>query len=299
MCNNAQMDWNDLRFVLAVSRHGSLSAAGDALGVAHTTVGRRLRELEGELGISLFTRHPNGMRATAAGAELSEAAKAMEAQLHRAEARIAGRDTDLRGELRITTLDWLFEALAPRIRSFCERYPEVDLTVRASEGHVSLYRREADIALRLTNKPDPSLAGRRLMHVDFAVYGQPALVARHEADWKRLPWLHWERGSEMNTWLDHWLAHNAPGAPIAMRLGEDTLVRRAALQAGIGVHPLPCIEGDALGLTQVGPVLDAFGHDVWMLRLPELRHNRRVRAFMAHLANDDGAASAGEATPST
>ena len=55
-------DWNDLRHLIAVSRHGSTLAAATALGVNQSTVHRRIAELESRLGLTLVKRHPTGYR---------------------------------------------------------------------------------------------------------------------------------------------------------------------------------------------------------------------------------------------
>ena len=279
------MDWDDLRVVLAITRQGSLSGAGAALGVAHTTVGRRLTRLEGRLGVRLFDRTPDGFVPTAAGVDLTEVATETEAAILRAEGRVKGQDTALEGTLRVSTLDWLFEAHASVFASFCARYPAIELTVQVTEAEVSLYRREADVVLRMTNTPPETVVGRRVGTVRFAVYGHRDLVVDPEAPWGAYPWLHWDERTELARWLDRWLAANAPGARIALRLGEDTLVRRAALREGIGIHPLPLLEGDRFPeLVRIGPILDEFSRGLWLLTLPALRHTRRVRALMDHVS---------------
>jgi len=279
------MDWDHLRIVLAIGRHGSLTGAGEVLGVSHTTVGRRLGRLEEQLGVRLFDRTPEGFVPTDAGAELVELAGAMETQVLEAERRLGGHDTRLVGPLRVSTLDRLFEAHAHVFASFRARYPDIALTVTATEAEVSLFRREADVAFRMTNTPPETVIGRRVGFVDFAVYGHRDLV--HDPDsYEGLPWLHWdEHLVDIVRWMDAWLAEVAPDAEVAMRLGENTLMRRAALHQGIGVHPMPCAYGDAQpDLVRVGPVLTAFRRQLWLLMLPSLRDNRRVRAFVDHVA---------------
>jgi len=279
------MDWDDLRHVLAISRNHSLSAAGSELGVRHTTVSRRLQRLEDRLGVRPFDRTPTRFQPTAAGGDLIELATETEAAVLAAEGRIKGQDTALAGELRVSTLDWIFEAHAEAFASFCQAYPTVELTVLVTETEVSLFRREADVALRLTNTPPETLVGRRLSSVQFAVYGSRALVDAGEGRWCDYPWLHWDERTEMARWLDRWLERNVPGAQIALRLGENTLVRRTSLKLGLGLHPLPCFEGDREpDLVRVGPILDDFERGLWLLTLPALRHTRRVRAFMDHLS---------------
>jgi DNA-binding transcriptional LysR family regulator len=281
MCNDAHVDWDDLRFVLALSRAASLGGAGDALGVTHTTVGRRLKRLEADLGVRLFDRRPDGFFPTPAGIDLTEVATEVETRLLEAEGRVKGLDSALEGTLHVSTLDWLFEEYVEVFASFCERYPAVELTVGCTPTNVSLFRRETDVALRLTNSPPETLVGRRLSDVQFAVYGHRRFAGQ---DWACVPWLHWEEGTEMARWLDGWLAEQAPGAQTALRLGQDTLVRRSALKRGMGVHPLPCFEGDREpDLVQIGPVLTSFTRGLWVLTLPALSRTRRVRAFVEHL----------------
>ena len=289
------MDWDDLRFVLAIGRAGTLSAAGDRLGVTHSTVGRRLGRLEAQLGVRLFDRTPEGFVPTTAGVELIATAEELERHILRAEGRVKGQDTQLEGALRVSTLDWLFEVFVDAFASFRERYPRIELTVTCTETEVSLFRREADVALRMTNHPPETLVGRRIGAIEFAVYGHQRFAGR---PWSEVPWLHWdERLDAYVRWMDGWLAKDAPGAPLALRIGENTLVRRASLLAGLGVHPLPCWDGDRHPeLVRLGPVLDAFTRQCWMLTLPALRNTRRVRAFLEHMgeATREHPALAGE-----
>ncbi|MEZ4317217.1 MAG: LysR family transcriptional regulator [Myxococcota bacterium] len=277
------MDWDALRFVLAIGRHRTLSAAGAALGVRHSTVGRQLARLEAELGVRLFDRTPEGFVPTDSGVELVELGEALEARIHGVEARVRGQDQQLEGALRVSTLDMLFEAFADVYASFRTRYPGIELTVTCTETEVSLFRREADVAVRMTNTPPETLVGRRLGEVRFAIYGQRALVGECP-DPNALPWLHWdERLDAYVRWMDGFKAEVAPDAPLAMRLGEGTLIRRAAIRQGIGIHPLPCFEGDRYDdLVRLGPGMEGYTRQLWLLTLPALRDTRRVRAFSAH-----------------
>ena len=278
------MSWDDLRFVLAVSRHGTLTGAADALDVTHTTVGRRIRALEAHLGARLFDRTPAGLVATESGQELVAAAEQMEAEALAAENRLLGRDGELRGPLRVSTLDFLLWRVAAGFASFIVRYPEVELTVTTSVDPVSLSRREADVALRLTNTPPEPLIGRKVLDVGFAAYASDALVAcvGEGAPYAAFPWIGLDERAG-GGWVDSWLAEHAPGARVAVRIDESGILRRQAVCAGMGVFFMPCFEGDAIpGLRRLGPV--HFTRQVWLLTLPELRRTRRVRAFVDHMA---------------
>ncbi|MEZ4375180.1 MAG: LysR family transcriptional regulator [Polyangiaceae bacterium] len=281
------MDWDAVRYVLAIAREGSLSGAAGALGVTHTTVGRQLKALEESLGVRLFDRTPEGFVATAAGQDIADIAARMETEVLELEGRVLGRDAQLTGKLRVATMDILLRGAPELFQSFTSRYPSVELTLSTSDTEVSLNRREADVALRMTNTPPAAYVGRKLGKVAFAVYASQRLLKEHgkRAHYGDLPWLHWDERLGM-TWLDDWLASHAPGARVALRLDVSSLGLQEAIAAGLGVHFLACFVGDADSrLARVGPVAEDFSRDVWLLTLEELRHNARVRAFMDHVTS--------------
>ncbi|MCW5803196.1 MAG: LysR family transcriptional regulator [Deltaproteobacteria bacterium] len=274
------MNWDDLRFVLALARHRTLSRAAKALGATHTTVARRMQGIEAELGSRLFDASAAGYAPTPAGQLVVEAAERTEADLQALEARVLGGDAKLEGKLRVTTMDILFRRYERVFATFIERFPGIELTVACSDNEASLTRRDADVALRMSNDPPEHLVGRRVGRVEFAVYASRRFGRRR----RDLPWLHWDERLGAR-WLDAWLAANAPGARIAMRVDMSSLALREAIASGIGVHFLATSEGDSdPRLRRIGPVQAAHSRDVWLLTLSELRTASRVRAFMDHFA---------------
>ena len=280
------MDWDDLRYVLALSRQRTLSGVAQSFGESHSTVGRRLRAFERKLGARLFDQTPDGFVVTLAGQDIAEVAERIEAEVLGLKARIDGQDTRLQGKLRVATLDILFSLYGEAFTAFTERFPGIDLTVLVSDNPMSLTRREADVALRLTNAPPEYLVGRRVGEVAFALYGSKELVARFgpQAKLNDYPWLHLDERTEVK-WLDDWLATHAPRARIAMRMDATASALREAIAAGTGVFFQSTAEGDNdPRLQRVGPVLHDHVHGCWLLTLPELRNTRRVAAFMDHIA---------------
>lgn len=279
------MNWEDLRYVLAVIREHNLSRAAVSLGVTHTTVGRRVRAIEEQLGVRLFDRTPDGLLPTAAGQDVGDVAERMESDVLSLHGRVLGRDAQLRGKLRVSTMDMFFAAYHGVFASFAQRYPSVELTVATTPDRVSLTRRDADVALRLSNDPPEYLVGRKVGRVEFAVYGSEDLIERvgTDAGYGDYPWIHWDERID-SRWLDTWLAVHAPRARVAMRVDGNTMALRNAIVGGIGVHFLPCFDGDAApSLRRVGDIDTSFGHDLWLLTMPDLRGNIRVRAFMDHM----------------
>ena len=271
---------------MALRRAGSLSAAAEVLGVTHTTVARRLRGLAEALGVRLFERGPGGYVLTPDGVELSLTAERVEALVIDAERALAGRDHALSGKLRVTTLGVISCGMPEVFSSFVRQYPGVELTLLTDDRRYALQRREADVALRLTREPPPSLVGRRIATIDFAPYASRELWESLGPcrDLSAVPWLHWDERGDAG-WLDAWLAEHAPRAKVSMRMDGNFTVMTNAVRDGLGAHFLPCIVADAdEALVQIGPAGTETAMPLWLLTLPELRDTRRVRAFLDHCA---------------
>jgi DNA-binding transcriptional LysR family regulator len=242
--------------------------------------------MEEQLGVLLFDRTPDGFVLTAAGEELREVAERVEDEVLSLEGSLVGRDARLRGELHVSTMDIIFRGFRPLFKSFIEGYPDVELSVTTTITQVSLSRREADVAIRLSNGPSEYLVGRRVGRMQFAVYAHEDLVERAgpNATYSDFPWIHWSERDNAR-WLDGWLSEFAPRATVAMRTNmEGSVVLREAILAGIGVHFLPCFDGDSEpSLRRIGGIEEDFARDLWLLTMPDLRNNSRVHAFMEHM----------------
>ena len=280
------MDWENLRFFLAVANTGSLAGAGRQLGVIHTTVMRRIASLEKGLGSKLFERHPGGYALTAAGHELKETLLPFDAELTTVERRLSGLDQQLTGTVRVATLgplsEWVCQALA-KLRA---ANPEVTAEVIVSTTTVSLARHEADIAVRVSTAPPEYLVGRRIAALAHGVY-----AARHHPatipDSGRLADHTWLSYTDARRELPQarWVAENVPDARIVMRTNH-TKTLLWAVRSGLGLAVLPCYQGDREpGLRRL-ETLRGFGQNLWILVHQDLRRNRRIQILMTCLADE-------------
>ncbi len=105
------IDWDDIRYFLAVARGGSVRAAAERLGVNHSTVLRRIAQLEQHLGAHLFEKLPARYRLTDLGQDVITFADQMEASSNQLQTRVFGRDQSVQGLLRVT--------LAPTLATTC------------------------------------------------------------------------------------------------------------------------------------------------------------------------------------
>ncbi len=270
------MDWDDVRVFLAVARARSVTGAARRLDVQHSTVSRRLRAFEEELGVRLFDRKRSGYVLTPSGEDLKGVAVRMEREALTIDGRMLGRDVNLAGTLRVATADAMAVTfLMPIVTEFADCHPEVDLKLMVSNDYISLSEREADVAIRATNKAPDNLIGHRIATLAFAVYGERRYLASIRKKKRQPAWISAEGGMPHQAWIQR----QCQAAPIALTVDEATLTL-AALHRGTGVALMPCFMGDPdprLGRYQ-DPVEETH-LDLWILVHSDLRRTARVRVF--------------------
>ena len=174
------IDWDDLRFFLAIARHGSLTSAARELGVAQSTVGRRLATLEASLGVRLLHRTPDGYVLTLAGESVRGQARRVEAEALAVERTVGGRDARLEGVVRVTCAEtFAAHVLAECFAGLQDRHPDILIELIPDPRELSLSMREADIAVRLTRPVQNDLVVRRIGGVAFGVYVGASYIDRH------------------------------------------------------------------------------------------------------------------------
>lgn len=279
-------DWNDVRLFLAVARSGSTRAAAQEMGLAQTTVARRMEVLEHDLGLRLFERSTRGHQLTAQGQALAEAAapmrEAAEAVARRAEA--LGRS--FAGTIRITAAEVVFSHLvAPIVAEFRRGRPEVQIEYDSSEGFVDLAAGEADLAFRAIVAPtDERLVGQKLTEVAWAVYCSRAYAEAHgmprgieEVRHHAVVSFSGPVGRRPG---DLWFMSHVDPARIA---GSSNTVSNitGVLRAGIGVGCLPCFHADAEpALLRCFAPPPEMTTAIWLLSTPERRRAPLVEAFI-------------------
>jgi DNA-binding transcriptional LysR family regulator len=146
------LNWDDVRYFLAVSRSGSVRGAAEKLQVNHTTVLRRIAQLEDRLGARMFEKLPSGYRLTDAGEQVQEFAEQMETSSHQLEKRVLGQDQGLRGVLRVTMAPTVAtHLLMPDLAEFSQLHPEIEMEILSTLERVNLTNREADVAVRVVH----------------------------------------------------------------------------------------------------------------------------------------------------
>jgi DNA-binding transcriptional LysR family regulator len=279
------IDWDDVRYFLAVARGGSVRAAAEGLGVNHSTVLRRIAQLEEILGARMFERLPSGYRTTDAGDEVLELAEQMEASSKQLEARVLGRDQSARGALRVTLAPTLAtHLLMPDFAEFARRHPEVELEILSLDEPLNLTNREADVAIRVVydrNKLPQNLHGLKGPELFGAVYASRELLAAWRAGkHQRIRWI-----VKGNIGIPEWAVESEMRpAEISFRTtSADAQI--VAVRQGIGMTALPCFVGDTE--TSLGrlPGVRVHKHGtLWLLTHGETRKTKRVRLLIDFLS---------------
>lgn len=278
-------DWDDLKPLLAVARHGSTTAAAKALGVDQSTVQRRLAALEQRIGQPLVQRHPSGYRLTAYGEVLLPLAQAVEEQVARLEQHVRQSAREVNGVIRLTCPEPLVQRIAQSdwLQRFRAAYPALTLEFVTSDRYLDLAQGEADVALRSGDTTDGRLVGRKVADSFWAVYAAQVYIDRHGApatlaDAARHAWISFDADMSRHRAVQ-WLHAALPGAHVTST-AHSVLGAVQAAKAGVGIAALPTALGDAeAGLVRLfGPVPELTR--IWrLLTTPALRRTRRVAAF--------------------
>ena len=130
-----RINWDDLRFVLAVAEEGSVSGAARRLGVNHATVLRRVAAYEAAAGVEIFAKTARGYTVPEAYDALIEAAREVDRAVQAVGRMVHGARSPLSGEIRVTATDSLCQTVLPKIvASLAQRGRDFDARVRDLDG---------------------------------------------------------------------------------------------------------------------------------------------------------------------
>ena len=275
------MEWSDLKVFLAMADAGSVRAAAQKLDVSHSTVSRRICALEKDLGVRLFDRLPGGYRLTAEGREVFFELQEVEDKVHALQRRILGKDSKLSGPLKVTMPDILASTLLMQdIVSFTRKYPEIELDVVATYDALSLNNREADVAIRITNRPPGDLVGRKVTTYARANYAARGYIKKIGLEnlAKQASWIGWDDVDSHPDWVKN---SPYPALPTRHHL-NNPLLQLSAVREGLGIGMLPCFMADQYpDVQRVPDTRCEEAYQTWLFTHRDLRYTSRVRVFMA------------------
>lgn len=274
------MNWDDLRIFSAVANAGTLSGAARDLSLNHSTVYRRINALEESQSVRLFDRLERGYQLTSEGEEMKRVTDQLSAEIDTLERKLSGHDLKISGTVRITTTDTLLHGLlGPHLAQFQSNFPDIHLEIVLDSQHLSLTKREADVAIRPTDTPPDTLVGRRISDLGFGIYGSDRYLALHgnHSDLSSHNWI------ALDDSLSHlsafkWMHENLDRPKITLTSNNFFGLLAGAL-SHMGLAPLPYFMGDK------EPTLQRLGEidrasELWVLTHADLKNAARIRAFL-------------------
>jgi DNA-binding transcriptional LysR family regulator len=275
-------NWDDYRYFTTLVEAASVRGAAEHLGVNPSTVTRRLDALETRLKLKLFVRSHNGLVITPEGEELIARLEPLAAQLGDLEELLVGRSDELAGLVRITMPDVFGITLMPEFADFSRNHPGIRLEFLPAYRALDLGRGEADMAIRLTDRPPETLVGRNLGRFRMAVYASFDYLSNHDPmnEPEGCIWI--ESGIESERAPAFKNRHFAE-VPAGARC-NNVLLQHAAVRANMGLTLLPCAvaDGDET-LTRVGDLEPMDAPEIWLLFHPDLRGIARIQSVSTHI----------------
>jgi DNA-binding transcriptional LysR family regulator len=279
------MQWDDLKFFLAVARLGSLADAARRLQTSPATVGRRVAALEAKLGARLFNRNQSGYCLTESGEAIRIKAEEVEHSVLNVERSALGRDQRPTGVVRLATaIEIAANLLAPHLGEFRRRYPKIVLDVVGELDLTNLTRREADVALRTVKPQNGDLVVRRAGWWKCGLYASKSYVERHNlkpglSDLSNLDIITWSE-KHAGRRAGRWFSEHAESANVVLR-ANSRRIHYSACKVGIGLAILPCVLADRdPELIQILPPEQVFVADLYIVVHQDLTATARIRAVI-------------------
>ncbi|MEZ5999199.1 LysR family transcriptional regulator [Hyphomonas sp.] len=282
------MDWGKLRSFHAAAEAGSLTSAGDRLGISQSAVSRQIAALEEVLGVSLFQRHARGLVLTDAGHTLFRSTMEMAQAAQSANTALRDQQETPQGEL-IVSAPVAFGStwLVPRLGGFVKKHPDLHLDLRLEDREYDLLKLEAECAIRLWAADKADLIQRKLGTVATNLYASPEYLKT--AGMPRTPQdLDNHRiiayGDESSPLQEMSFAcrvgrDDAPPRPATLKVNNVFAMLRA-VDAGLGIADVPDYMASTMPRLvkvlpeNVGPIFD-----LYFIYPSDLRRSKRVAAF--------------------
>ena len=240
----ADLNWEDLRFFLRAAQANTLAGTARAMGVEHTTIGRRLNALEKQLGVTLFVRGPRGLSLTQLGKRLLPLVKEVECGV----SAVQELAPTQRERVRVSMPPGLAGLLMPHLGKLHADHPGVTIETVSSGRSMGLKRGEVDLAIRLLPVSDESLIVRQLPDMAWSLYASPVYLKKRPAP-RSVDDL---SGHDLIAYgadvaaqpSARWMEARLGQARVVLRANEiDTAITAAVDGAGLAI--LPCFFADS------------------------------------------------------
>ncbi|MCF2948049.1 LysR family transcriptional regulator [Paraglaciecola aquimarina] len=274
--------WDDFKIFLSVAETGSYSASARKMGVNHSTISRRIQNLESAHGVKLFERTTKGYQLTDAGEAIFDVVLQASEATNQASRMLSGHDDRLEGEIKLTMPHEIFDRfLAKPLAQFCVDYPQIKINLGVKPGLKNIANREADLAVRITPEPPEYLIGRRVTYMQHGLYVNAHWAEKIKNGAQNVPLVLWPHIKGLPEWSSHF-----SNPQVAMYV-DDLSSMYEAVRAGMGVARMPCFYPDSVNDASVIrlPIeQDLSNWGIWLLNHVDLRYSARINKCKQLLA---------------
>lgn len=284
------MFFANLPLFMELAKLKSYTKAAHALGIGVSTLSRRIRQMESEMGVALFTRNTRSVSLTESGQEFFQHCEAVVAEANNAKEAVVGHMVRPSGVVRVAMLSQIYHFfLADTLVRFAELWPDIHLHITLSDRAVDLVMEPYDLDIRVGPLKDSTLRARKIYTVKLAVYGSPKLLERHDApqspqDLKRLPCITMTQGG--NPWH---LTNGKRKEEVfidPVHIANSVNILHDFTLAGLGVTmmlpPEAAPHEQSGALARLLPEWNGSSFDMYII-LPSGQAPRRVRVFVDYL----------------
>ena len=279
--------WTEIYTALCVARSGTVSKAAAELGVHRATVNRHVDALEADLGTRLFLRHRSGYELTDTGKDFLEVASRAHNVLEDFAGRVRVQNSEVDGEVIVTTLFPLTGLILPAVLDFRRRHPRTRVSVHTSNALSRLEKAEAHVALRAGAKPThDDYVVQPFCTLEFALYAHQSYVDRHGRPDRHDLAGHSFVGfpdAQSSAPFEAWLALNVDPEQVVLRSANPIVIEGAIYGAqGIGFLPISQA-GSHPELEQVMPPLPEWRVQSWLVTHVDVHRTDKIQSMLACL----------------
>lgn len=282
------MEWNSVRYFLAVARQGGLTAASREMNVSVSTVSRNLSQLEDTIGVPLFVKHPSGYTLTTQGESLLQKAVDAENALLGFESVAIGQHKEASGVVRLATAENIAtNFIIPALPNFYHQHPLITLDLATGIASTDIARRDADIAIRLSRPENGNVLVRKLGTQQWAFYRSKQFEMLEDGhlntnNSSHYPFIFWAE-SLQDLPVPKWLHDEISPSSIPIYC-SSLYANFCAAKAGLGIALLPCFMGDIdVDLEYVPYEREVISQDIWLAVNREVRSSARVSVVVDFL----------------
>lgn len=278
-------DWQDVKVAFEVARLGTLTAAAEALNVHHSTVLRRINNLEKNLNTRLLHRHARGYKATETGAKLFSTAQVIDSSLEQLHNDIAAADSTLRGSLLLTTVSGFMDVLGDVCEQFQALHPQVQLEMILEQKRLRLDHGQAHIAVRAGPRPDEGdYIAQHLAQLNSGLYANRRYINKYGmpkslSDLQQHNFISGVAGFNARVPYFEWVDQHIAAPQIKLRVSETSEATRAVIK-GLGIGGLQ--HNVAAQYANLVPILSnelIWCTDIWLVTHHLVHRTAKVQAF--------------------